>query len=175
VLNLNLDDQSVSKEGEYTMTGMTSFENAAHVLDELIAYHQYLSELYGQLQEDASPLCALFLELLAAREKKQADTLERYEDNAPTKILKTWIQIPFPDDPDKFLAALAQDLRGDELSALDIYELASKADDFASRLLEHLRDRCEIPDVVKLFEDLLQGEKLEQIALSKAYNSLREM
>ncbi|MDP2379583.1 MAG: hypothetical protein Q8M35_03690, partial [Pseudohongiella sp.] len=90
------------------------------------------------------------------------------------KVLKTWIQIPFPDDPDKFLAALQQDLPV-ELSTQDIYELANKADNFITHLLEHLRDRCEIADVKKLFEELIAGEKIEHIALSKTYNSLREM
>jgi hypothetical protein len=174
VLNLNLDDQSAAKERGYSMTGLTSFENAAHVLDELIACHEHLAELYLGLQELASPLGVMFLEQLSVREKKLADTLERYEDNAPVKVLKTWIQIPFPDDPDKFLAALEQDLPA-ELSTQDIYELASKADDFITHLLEHLRDRCEIADVKKLFEDLIAGEKIEHIALSKTYNSLREM
>ena len=90
------------------------------------------------------------------------------------KVLKTWIQIPFPGDPDKFLAALERDLP-EQLSTNDIYELASKADEFIIGLLEHLHGRCETADVKKLFENLLAGEKIEQIALSKAYNSLREM
>lgn len=156
------------------MTGMTSFENAAHVLDELIACHEHLSELYERLQGSATPLGSMFLEQLALREKKLADTLERYEDNAPVKVLKTWIQLPFPQDPDTFLASLEQDLP-DTLAPEDIYDLASKADAFVSHLLEYLRDRCEIADVTKLFDDLLAGEKIEQIALSKTYNSLREM
>jgi hypothetical protein len=174
VLNLNLDDQSAAKEGQDIMTGLTSFENAAHVLEELIALHENLAELYQRLQDSASPLGAMFLEQLSSREKKQADTLERYEDSAPIKVLKTWIQIPFPGDPDKFLAALEHDLP-EQLSTNDIYELASKADEFIIGLLEHLHGRCEIADVKKLFENLIAGEKIEQIALSKAYNSLREM
>lgn len=156
------------------MTGITGFENAAHVLDELIACHQHLAELYDRLQPATSPLGVMFLEQLSLRENKLADTLERYEDNAPVKVLKTWIQIPFPEDPDKFLASLENDIP-DELSTQDIYELASEADAFITRLLEHLRERCDIPDVKKLFEDLLAGEKIEHIALSKTYNSLREM
>lgn len=156
------------------MAGLTSFENAAHVLTELIAVHEHLAELYQRLQETASPLGAMFLEQLSSREKKQADTLERYEDSAPVKVLKTWIQIPFPGNPDTFLAALEQDMPA-QLSTNDIYDLASKADEFIISLLEHLHQRCEITDVKKLFENLLAGEKIEQIALSKAYNSLREM
>ncbi|MBU2098273.1 MAG: hypothetical protein KKD00_05900 [Gammaproteobacteria bacterium] len=156
------------------MTGITSFENAAHVLDELIACHEHLAELYERLQATTTPLGVMFLEQLSLREKKLADTLERYEDNAPVKVLKTWIQIPFPKDPDSFLASLESDLP-EQLTTQDIYELASKADDFVSHLLEHLRDRCEIADVKKLFEDLIKGENIEHIALSKTYNSLREM
>jgi hypothetical protein len=156
------------------MTGLTSFENAAHVLDELIACHEHLAELYQRLQDFADPLGGMFLEQLSVREKKLAETLERYEDSAPVKVLKTWIQIPFPEDPDKFLASLEQGLPT-ELLPQDIYELASKADEFICRLLEHLRDSCHVADVKKVFEDLLAGEKIEQIALSKTYNSLREM
>jgi hypothetical protein len=110
VLNLNLDDQSAAKEGRDIMTGLTSFENAAHVMEELIAIHDHLAELYQRLQEFTSPLGAMFLEQLSSREKKQSDTLERYEDSAPVKVLRTWIQIPFPGDPDKFLAALEREM-----------------------------------------------------------------
>lgn len=156
------------------MTGFTSFDNAAHVLEELITVHEYLAELYQRLQESASPLGAMFLEQLSSREKKQAKTLERYEDSLPVNVLKTWVQIPFPGDPDKFLAALEHDLP-DQLSTDDIYELASNADEFIMGLLEHLRERCGITEVKKLFENLIDGKKVEHIALSKTYNSLREM
>jgi hypothetical protein len=173
MINLRQKNSAQNEEGDI-MAGLTSFENAAHVLDELIACHEHLAELYQRLHDNASPLGAMFLEQLSVREKKLAATLERYEDNAPVKVLKTWIQIPFPDDPDKFLAALEQDLPTD-MSTQDIYDMASRADDFLTHLLEHLRDRCEIAEVKKLFEDLIAGEKIEHMALSKAYNSLREM
>lgn len=156
------------------MTRLQSFENAAHVLDELISFHEELSEQYSDLADRSTrPLSKLLLEFLASREKKQADTLEQYEANAPYKVLKTWIQIPFPEDPESFLGSLHQSL-SDDMDADQVYALGNRADEFVASLLEHLMERCEIADVKVLFEDLLKGERNENIALSKAYNSLRE-
>lgn len=156
------------------MTRLQSFENAAHVLDELISFHEELSEQYTHLADRSTrPLSKLLLEFLASREKKQADTLERYEASAPYKILKTWIQIPFPEDPESFLGSLQQTF-SDDMDADQVYELGNRVDEFVATLLEHLQERCEIAEVKTLFADLLNGERDENIALSKAYNSLRE-
>lgn len=156
------------------MTGLSSFENAAHLLDELIAFHQYMADFYQRARPDADPLGALFLEQLAEREQKLADALERYEELAPLSVLKTWIQVSFIEDPEKFLAALEQQ-RSATLTPLEIYEMANGVDEFINRLLQHVKDSCSSSEVEKLAEDLLEGERIEQIALSKAYNSLREM
>lgn len=157
------------------MSHQQSFENAAHVLDELISFHEHLSEFYGELAEQADNAFAkMLLDFLTSREKKLADTLERYEENAPYKVLKTWIQIPFPSDPDEFLTKLAEDANA-AMDALQVYEMGQRADDYVSSLLAHLVERCDIDDVKALFADLQKGERDENIALSKAYNSLREM
>ena len=157
------------------MTRLISFDNAAHVLDELTNFHAHLAELYADLATGANkPLSKMLLEFLVSREKKLADTLERYADNAPDKVLKTWIQIPFPEDPEAFLAEFSTGATSD-MEPLQVYELGEKADDFVSRLLSHVHGRCEVDAVKALFADLIQGERNENIALSKAYNSLREM
>ena len=157
------------------MSRLQSFDNAAHVLDELISFHEHLAEIYADLSEQANnAFSKMLLEFLTSREKKLADTLERYEDNAPYKVLKTWIQIPFPEDPESFLADLPNAASAD-MEPLQVYEMGEKGDDFIARLLTHVHDRCEINEVKALFADLLKGERDENIALSKAYNSLREM
>lgn len=157
------------------MSRLTSFDNAAHVLDELINLHEQLAKLYEDLATGANkPLSKMLLDFLVSREKKIADTLENYADNAPDKVLKTWIQIPYPEDPETFLNEFAPGASAD-MEPLQVYELGEKADDFVSRLLSHVHDRCEIKEVKALFADLVQGERNENIALSKAYNSLREM
>lgn len=156
------------------MTRLQSFENAAHVMDELISFHEELSEQYADLAErNTRPLSKLLLEFLASREKKQADTLERYEATAPYKVLKTWIQIPFPEDPESFLGSLQQAF-SDDMDAEQVYELGNRVDEFVAALLEHLHERCEVAEVKALFADLLRSERNDNIALSKAYNSLRE-
>ena len=156
------------------MTRLQSFENAAHVLDELISFHEELGEQYADMAERSTrPLSRLLFEFLARREKKQADSLEQFESTAPYKLLRTWIQIPFPADPDSFIGSMQQSF-SDDIDADQAYELGNRGDEFVIGLLEHLRDRCEVDDIKSLFADLLKGERDENIALSKAYNSLRE-
>ena len=156
------------------MTRLQTFENAAHVMDELISFHEELSEQYAELAEsNTKPLSRLLLQFLADREKKQADALERFETNAPYKVLKTWIQVPFPADPESFIGSLQKEF-SDDLEPDQVYELGNKADEFIASLLEHVQERCEVDEVKALFGDLLKGERDENIALSKAFNSLRE-
>lgn len=157
------------------MSRLQSFDNAAHVLTELISFHNQLSEFYKNLAPKTSNAHArMLLEFLASREKKLAETLERYEENAPHKVLKIWIQVPYPEDLDAFLAELTRDTSRD-MDPLQVYEMGEKADDFVASLLSHVHDRCNINEVKTVFADLLKGERDENIALSKAYNSLREM
>lgn len=156
------------------MTRLQSYENAAHVLDELISFHEELSERYSHLADICRvPLSALLWQFMAEREKKLADTLERYEASAPYKVLKTWIQIPFPEDLESFLASIQPAMTPD-LGPEEVYELGSKVDSHVAALLTHLHERCEVPEIKALFKDLMKGEHDESIALSKAYNSLRE-
>jgi hypothetical protein len=157
------------------MTRLLSFDNAAHVLTELISFHEHLSEFYGNLASRSSNAFAnMLLEFLASREKKLAETLERYEDSAPHKVLNTWIQVPYPEDLDAFLADLTGNAATD-MDPLQVYQMGEKADDFVASLLTHVHDRCQVNEVRAVFADLLKGERDENIALSKAYNSLREM
>lgn len=156
------------------MTRLQTFENAAHVLEELISFHDQLSEHYNNLAESSTvPLSALLLQFMAEREKKLSDTLERYQAGAPYKILKTWIQIPYPEDPESFLETIQSEMTPD-LAPEQIYELGSRVDSFVASLLAHLQERCTMPELKTLFQDLLKGEHDESVALSKAYNSLRE-
>jgi len=167
-------DHFLPSLGVMRMTRLQTFENAAHVMDELISFHEELSEQYSGLAESSTiPLSRLLLQFLADREKKQADSLESFEANAPYKVLKTWIQVPFPADPESFIGSLQQEFSND-LEPDQVYELGNKADEFIVGLLEHLQDRCEIEDIKTLFGDLLKGERDNNIALSKAFNSLRE-
>jgi hypothetical protein len=157
------------------MSRLQSFDNAAHVLTELINFHEHLSEFYANLASDTrNDYARMLLEFLASREKKMTETLERYEDNAPHKILKTWIQVPYPEDLDAFLTELTSGVSAD-MDPLQVYEMGEKADDFVARLLSHVHDSCKLNELKAVFADLLKGERDENIALSKAYNSLREM
>lgn len=156
------------------MSRLQTYENAAHVLDELISFHQELSDQYDTLAGKSShPLSAMLLQFMADREKKLSDTLERYEASAPYKVLKTWIQIPFPEDLESFLGSLQAELTPD-MEPDQVYELGNKVDSYIADLLTHLQERCETKEIKALFQDLLKGEHDESIALSKAYNSLRE-
>lgn len=156
------------------MTRLQMYENAAHVLDELISFHEELSVQYGSLAEKSSvPLSAMLLQFMADREKKLADTLERYEATTPYKVLKTWIQIAFPEDLESFLGSIQPEMLPD-LEPEQVYELGSRVDGFIAKLLAHLYHSCETPEVKALFQDLIKGEHDESVALSKAYNSLRE-
>ena len=161
------------------MTRLPSFDNAGHVLDILVSFHRRLAELYGEMHEVATnPYTLLLLEHMQRREQRLTQALQDYEDNASDKIIKTWLQMSCPDDPNSFLTSLEATMLSDtpaNATPDDVYALGSKADIYVADLLSYLQDRCERPEVKAVFADLLAGEKIEHIALSKAYNSLREM
>lgn len=157
------------------MTHLPGYENARQVLDTLREIHERLSELYCRLRHGASdPLAGMLLERMEAREKRAIETLDRYEAEAPHKILTTWIQVPYAKDPEEFLDRLEGEVQLD-LSPNQIYQIGNKADNFVLDLLFHLEDNCDIEEVKRVFENLKEGEKTENIALSKDLNSLREM
>lgn len=158
------------------MSSLSHFENAAHVLDELIAWHEHLSELYDRLRHSGSSLSTLFLEQLSQHEKQQAEALERYADNAPSRVLKAPLRAPRSQDLDAFLGKLEHTL-SPNADTLEIYQMASSADRFIGELLDQLCAECpsQEPEVQELFQDLVKGQHQKQIILSKAYNSLREM
>jgi hypothetical protein len=156
------------------MSRLQTFENAAHVLDELISFHRELSDQYDTLAgKSSNPLSAMLLQFMSEREKKLCDTLKRYEASAPEKVLNTWIQIPYPEDLESFLGSMQVELTPD-MEPDQVYELGNKVDSYVADLLTHLEQRCDMKEIKALFQDLLKGEHDESVALSKAYNSLRE-
>jgi hypothetical protein len=88
------------------------------------------------------------------------------------------LQISYPEDPNDFLSNLEAELKPEVAASLgpdDFYELGRRAENYIEELLSLLHDGSNVPEVRDVFADLQEGEKKERIALSKAYNSLREM
>lgn len=157
------------------MTHYPGYENVQQVIDSLIDIHERMSQLYCRLRHGATDERArMLLELLENREKNVLEALQHYEVEAPDRISFTWIQYPYEKDPDAFF----QEMEGAvplDMNTSEIYQLGSRADEFIQGLLRHLQETGDLEEVKELFGNLLEQEKQESIALSKAWNSLREM
>lgn len=161
------------------MPNVPSYDKVAHLLTILIKFHQKLANVYGRLGAMMeNKYSKLLAEEMQRRELRLVETLTSYHDSAPERILDTMLQKSFPEDPNDFLSKLEAELTPEAAAHLDpddFYALGSRADDYIEELLTLLRDSSNVPEVREVFEDLYAGEEKERIALSKAYNSLREM
>lgn len=161
------------------MTRVPSYDKVDHLLTILISFHQKLANVYGRLSAMMeNKYSKLLAEEMQRRELRLVETLTSYQASAPERILNTMLQKSFPEDPNHFLSRLEAELEPEAAAGLDpddFYALGSRADDYIEELLSVLRDGTNVPDVRDVFADLQAGEEKERIALSKAYNSLREM
>ena len=161
------------------MSRIPSYDSVADLLTVLIKFHQELADVYGRLHAMMDNQYAkLLAEEMQRRELRLVDTLSSYQETAPEHSLDTMLQKSYPDDPNDFLSNLEAELKPDtaaNLSPDGLYGLGSRADTYIADLLSVLKDSSNVPQVRDVFQDLQDGEELERIALSKAYNSLREM
>lgn len=161
------------------MTRVPSYDKVAHLLTILIRFHQKLADVYGRLSAMMdNKYSKLLAEEMQRRELRLVETLTSYQASAPERILNTMLQKSYPEDPNDFLSKLEAELKPEAAAGLDpddFYALGSRADDYIEELLSVLYDGTNVPEVRDVFADLQAGEEKERIALSKAYNSLREM
>ena len=154
------------------MTRLQAYENTRHVLQEVKRFHIELSQMYERLADrTCCERTRMLLTYMQRREQKLAAALAFYEDVAPDAALDAWFQIPFPENLDDFLRLVSTDVAMDVMQA---QQLISRADAFLIALLEHVASKVNAAEVKALFDDLLDIERQEEKALSKAINSLRE-
>lgn len=161
------------------MTRIPSYNNVADLLQILSKFHQQLADTYGRLRAMVdNKYSKLLAEEMQRRELRLVEMLSSYEETAPQRILDTMLQKSYPDDPNDFLDDMEAELSpkaAAELDPDDVYSLGSRAEDYIAELLSVLHEASNVPEVREVFKDLQDGEERERIALSKAYNSLREM
>ncbi|MBC53102.1 MAG: hypothetical protein CMQ34_04615 [Gammaproteobacteria bacterium] len=161
------------------MSRVPSYDKVTHLLTILIKFHQKLANVYGRLSAMMdNKYSRLLAEEMQRRELRLVETLTAYQETAPDRILGTMLQVSYPEDPNEFLTNLEADLKPETAASLDpddFYELGSRAEKYIEELLTVLHDGSNVPEVRDVFADLKAGEEKERIALSKAYNSLREM
>jgi len=161
------------------MSRVPSYDKVTHLLTILIRFHQKLANVYGRLSAMMdNKYSQLLAEEMQRRELRLVETLTSYQETAPGRILDTMLQISYPEDPNDFLSNLEAELKPEVAASLnpdDFYDLGSRAEKYIEELLTVLHDGSNVPEVRDVFADLKAGEEKERIALSKAYNSLREM
>lgn len=154
------------------MNHLQQYENTRHVLDEIRNFHERLADLYGTLAGQATEARAeMLLNYVKSREEAQAAVIKLYESDAPTGILDSWFQVPYPENLNDFLKLL--ETRAD-LSVEQVRELVMEADEFLVALLDHVERRVINPQVKAVFHDLQQLEREEEKALTRAVNSFWE-
>tara|TARA_R100001039_G_C1848750_1_gene108808 strand:- start:357 stop:935 length:579 start_codon:yes stop_codon:yes gene_type:complete len=168
----------LARQGDL-MSRVPSYDKVTHLLTILIKFHQKLANVYGRLSAMMdNKYSRLLAEEMQRRELRLVETLTAYQETAPDRILGTMLQVSYPEDPNEFLTNLEADLKPETAASLDpddFYELGSRAEKYIEELLTVLHDGSNVPEVRDVFADLKAGEEKERIALSKAYNSLREM
>lgn len=154
------------------MTRLEQYENTRHVLQEIGHFHSELSKMYGRLATRAADeRTRMLLAYMQRREEKLLAALALYEEVAPDAALDAWFRIPSPENLDDFLRLVATD---EVMDVMQVQRLITDADEHLIALLEYVASKVNAAEVKALFDDLLDIERQEEKALSKAINSLRE-
>jgi rubrerythrin len=144
---------------------MKSFIQTRYVLDLSRQFHRQLSEFYGQLADRAErQRVKLLLAYLSRHEDYLRTCLEGYEERVPRATLDTWLQY-VPDEPP--LGDLATLTVEPAMTVKDVTEIALRLDDGLIGFYRALADEAASSEVRDLFDNLLEMERHEQMALRR--------
>lgn len=155
------------------MKRLEGYENVGNVLHILAEFHRGLAGFFentGKAVTDER--MRMMLAHLVKHQRQRAVALENYQRDAPATLLKSWLQIPFPENPGSFLESLGEQ-NGMTVEALQ--QLLSRVDGFVSQLLHHLETRAESANVEALFHDLHEIDNRERLLRSRALSSFSQI
>ncbi|MGE0621282.1 MAG: hypothetical protein AB7O54_01615 [Pseudomonadales bacterium] len=152
------------------MERLEGYENVDHVLSVLAEFHRRLAGWMSELGEVAEERRGLEFRYVARQHTLRSEALADFRSDADPTLLRSWFQIPFPENPADFLRGLAS-----QPDAVSLTEILAATDGFIDRLLSHLHDRAETAGVKALFQDLLDSELRDRRLRSRALDSFSRL
>jgi len=143
-------------------------EQAKDVLKHCQAFHRKVSEYYQQLKDQvASERVKMLLEYLSRHEKHLAKTLGRYEKEASSKLLQTWLQFV-----DEHILKIFDEVEvKPDMTVEDVIKVGLQFDDALLKCFRNVVDNAETEEVRAAFQNLIEMEEQEKHQLVR--NALR--
>ncbi|QXP85860.1 hypothetical protein [Methylococcus sp. Mc7] len=141
---------------------MRNFEQVRDVLDHGKALHDQIRDYYETLkkQADHSEIrLKMALDYLSRHEDEQKEMLERFEENARSAILNTWLQFA-PSDRVEGLLASAATRPG--MSVDEVVQIACAFDDALVTLYKEAAAEMDDPKARNVFNNLAEASEKEK-------------
>lgn len=152
------------------------FETAREVLDHAKKFHSQLSVFYQGLATGQCPGKAkLLLNYLVQHEKKLADALRRFENDAPNGVLETWFQYTHDEDNLKIPQQENLPSKESKKSIEGISEYFMAVGDELISLYEEMAKQADEIQLKDIFTNLADMQKQEQRIFSMNVNRLADL
>ncbi|GGD60557.1 hypothetical protein [Lacimicrobium alkaliphilum] len=152
---------------------MSNFSDVREMLMHNKGLHLRTAQFYrGLADQNSDTRTTMLLNTLCKHEVGLAEELKRYMEQAPDKVLNTYIQYDRRKDSDSLF-----DIHFDPASCeqSDVEKLASKVDDYFCELYEELAQAADVQPVSEMFDNLYEHLVEEKKRLSKDLSSLSDI
>lgn len=141
---------------------MKNFEQVRDVLDHGKALHDQIRDYYNTLKKQAGNSeirLKMALDYLSWHEKEQKEMLERFEENARSAILNTWLQFAPSDRVEELLANAAIH---PGMSVDEVVQIACAFEDALVTLYKDAAAEMDDPKARNIFNNLAEASEKEK-------------
>ncbi len=148
-------------------------ESVKDVLDHARMFHKIIGDYYIRLRSITDKeRIKMLLDYLSRHEQYLEKSLVKYEEGAPEKVLKTWLQFT----PCQEMLKHLEDIVAEPLKSTDeVIDVAMKLDDCLIELYEDMAMRAESEDLRAVFNNLVEMEKQEKLNVTRTALSLDDI
>ncbi|QJD28555.1 ferritin family protein [Methylococcus geothermalis] len=141
---------------------MRNFEQVKDVLDHGKALHDQIRNYYETLKQQADNSqirLKMALDYLSRHEDEQKEMLERFEENARSAILDTWLQFAPSDHVEELLANAAP---RPDMTVDEVVKMACAFDDALVTLYKEAAAEMDDPKARDVFNNLAEASEKEK-------------
>ena len=142
-----------------------TYKTVKDVLDFARQLHEALSRQYSELEQlSTSERAQLMLGYLARHERRLAEALRGYEEDAAKGILRTWLQYA----PRLDSGPLVEKVRGVDLNDVEaVVAAALEVDDHLLAIYREIEEQADIEPLREVARSLQQIERNEEHLLAR--------
>ncbi|GAB3012376.1 hypothetical protein [Bowmanella dokdonensis] len=152
---------------------MGNFSDVRELLVHNKQLHLRTAVFYKDLAEQTgNPRAAMLLNTLCRHEAQLAEELKRYMEEAPEKVLNTYIQYDRRKDSNGLFET---DFAPANCSESDVERLANQVDEYFSQLYAEMAQSADVQPVSEMFDNLYDHIMEEKKRLSTDLYSLADI